>query len=898
MIRTMAKHFEEAGESMVIGDHFAHFVRITVISLIAACAAGSASRAHADVEAYSGEPFGVARVTVPVFRGEPSLPLNDERFTVLEATDRAFYPVVKTEPARQFLRGLLGIETPRNVTMYFLFRGNEPFDLSVYSPIEQGAHVVPRNDPSGHRRLYDEWWQQTTERWSRLQKDPQFPPMAENFLVALFARRMNREVPEVGAGLLGLQKKHSALEELFGGEAAQLAVHRQLILGSNQPNAQPEPVPPTPNWPALQIDPTGLDEVEIESIAEHVPEECFYIRFGNFVNYFWFRDFNTKWDGDLQNMVARRALRRLATSRVEQQLSLKENALSRILGPQFIIDAALVGGDPYLQQGAAIGILAQARNNQLLSQDFMRQRRMALETFPDATESTVQLAGKDVSLIATPDGRVRSYYAQSGDFHLVTTSRKIAERFLEASEGKGSLAKLRSFLNARKQIHIKRDDTVFVFLSEKFFQNLCSPQIWAESRRRRQSMQEPLVLDLARYAAMCEGLDAATLEQLIEAGLLPRDFGQHIDKSTVTENEAGFLDSLRGAPGYYLPVADVPVESFSPAEVAAYREFIQAFTTEVGQLPPIAVALHRDPTDLDKFRTLTIDFLAAPLGTVKLGTVIDSLGEPVDEQLKPIEGNIGSLEVVLDLPVPLIGGENQPHMLFAGLRDYRSPLAVSQGRLVPGAERSELVRGYIGAWPRPGLLKMLQGADGPPGPQPQAIGETMWQAQSDNFLLISFKPDVIQQVQPQLSFEPAERPAQVRVHINDLTDTQFSETLNAFGYMRARETSVAPARLMNSLANLLQVPRDECLDLSQRLLDATFTCPLDGEYKLFESEGSLPIWSSSALPAQNRNLLTEVPADFHLPMLTWFKGMTGDMQISGGTLSGHAELELTSEALP
>jgi hypothetical protein len=883
---------------MVVGNRSIQIAKTYCFVLLSLCLAGSATSARAETEAYAGEPFGVARVTVPVFRGEPSLPLNDERFTVLEAEGRAFYPVVKAEPARQFLRGLLGIETPRNVTMYFLFRGEEPFDLSVYSPIEQGTRVVPRNDPSGHRRLYDEWWQQTTERWSRLQKDPQFPPIAENFLVALYARRMGREVPEVGSGLLGLQKKHSALEELFGGEAAQLAVHRQLILGSNQSDAQPEPVPQAPLWPALEIDPTGLDEVDVEPLAEHVPEECFYIRFGNFVNYFWFKDFNTKWDGDLQNMVVRRGLKRLATSRIEQQLSLKENALSRILGPQFIIDAALIGGDPYLQQGAAIGILAQARNNQLLSQDFTRQRRAALETFLDATETTVKLAGRDVSLIATPDGRVRSYYAQAGDFHLVTTSRKMAERFLEASDGQGSLAKLPSFRNARRQLHVKRDDTVFVFLSEKFFQNLCSPQIWAESRRRRQSMQEPLVLDLARYAAPCEGLDATSPDQLVDAGLLPAGFGQHIDKSTVTETESGFIDSLRGAPGYYLPVADVTVDSFSPAEVAAYREFIQAFNTEVGQLPPIAIALHRDPTDLDKLRTLTIDFLAAPLGTVKLGTVIDSLGEPVDEQLQPVTGNIGSLEVVLDLPVPLIGGENQPHMIFAGLRDYRSPLAVSQGRIVPGAERSELVRGYIGAWPRPGLLKLLQGADGPPGPQPQAIGETMWQAESDNFLLISFKPDVIQQVQPQLAFEPAPRPAQVRLHIDDLTDTQFSETLNAFGYMRARETSVAPARLMNSLANLLQVPREECLDLSQRLLDATFICPLDGKYELFESAGSLPIWSSTALPAQNRNLLTEVPADFHLPMLTWFKGMMGDMQISNGALSGHTELQLTSEALP
>jgi len=52
-------------------------------------------------EAFVGQPFGVGRVTVDVFRGEPSLPLSDERFTVLEAEGRAIYPVLKEEPARR-----------------------------------------------------------------------------------------------------------------------------------------------------------------------------------------------------------------------------------------------------------------------------------------------------------------------------------------------------------------------------------------------------------------------------------------------------------------------------------------------------------------------------------------------------------------------------------------------------------------------------------------------------------------------------------------------------------------------------------------------------------------------------------------------------------------------------
>jgi len=63
-------------------------------------------------EAFVGEPFGVGRVTVDVFRGEPSLPLSDERFTVLEEQGRAMYSVLGDAPARRVLRRLLKVETP------------------------------------------------------------------------------------------------------------------------------------------------------------------------------------------------------------------------------------------------------------------------------------------------------------------------------------------------------------------------------------------------------------------------------------------------------------------------------------------------------------------------------------------------------------------------------------------------------------------------------------------------------------------------------------------------------------------------------------------------------------------------------------------------------------------
>ena len=103
---------------------------------------------------------------------------------------------------------------------------------------------------------------------------------------------------------------------------------------------------------------------------------------------------------------------------------------------------------------------------------------------------------------------------------------------------------------------------------------------------------------------------------------------------------------------------------------------------------------------------------------------------------------------------------------------------------------------------------------------------------------------------------------------------------------------------MNALANQLQVPRDECRAFAERLVDGQFVCPLGGEYQLFAPDLGLETWASSALSGENRHLLTEVPEDFQLPLLTWFRGLHGDLALDDESLRVHLEIEMTEAAVP
>jgi hypothetical protein len=175
---------------------------------------------------------------------------------------------------------------------------------------------------------------------------------------------------------------------------------------------------------------------------------------------------------------------------VQDQLGLKETALAKLLGGQVISDVALIGRDTYLREGAALGILFEARDNEargnVLKSDLMGQRREAAARLKSsgAEVTSIDIDGQEVSVAATNDNRLRSFYVVDGRYHLVTTSVAIVRQFLATGRGEGRLADSNEFRLARQALPLDRDDTVLAYLSPQFFQGLMSPQYQIELRRR------------------------------------------------------------------------------------------------------------------------------------------------------------------------------------------------------------------------------------------------------------------------------------------------------------------------------------------------------------------------------------------------------------------------------
>jgi hypothetical protein len=207
-----------------------------------------------------------------------------------------------------------------------------------------------------------------------------------------------------------------------------------------------------------------------------------------------------------------------------------------------------------------------------------------------------------------------------------------------------------------------------------------------------------------------------------------------------------------------------------------------------------------------------------------------------------------------------------------------------------------LAVGYVGTTGDSGLLDWIPFRPaGPPDPEGYVRGEMgLWQRKTDRFTLLSFHRDVLERVAAQLRLEPAERPAQIRLRVSDLSTSPLAPLANSWGYLRTRETSLGNVRLMHQITQQLHIPGDAAKEAAEVLLDAKLICPLGGQYVYRQTPEGIGFWTSTALEGTSRRSLLrpQVPEGYQAPPLNWFRGLKLDAALTDSALAAHVELDM------
>lgn len=848
-------------------------------------------------EAYSGQPYGIGRVT---FRLQPGDELVKRTGAVwlTDRENRTLYPVITSSAVKAFIQNLTGnrnSEPDDSQTVWFLFRGDGPLDLTLEGT--GGTSFVVPVETAKRQRQFDryvrQWWQAFTRVINEQVEASDYPPIVETYLMSLIGRRMGLEVSDP------FERKRDPLmqtfELMFDVESLRMDTIRESMLYGLPSTLADRPLPKPIQWTPVLVEnlPAAID---IEPIAKAVPEECFYLRFGTWSNQIWLQTLMEEFGGNLSRMIQVRGFQYRIQSKFLNQLGIQSTEWDRLFGGNLIGDVAVIGTDTHFDDGAAVGVLLQAKATERLKANLVAKRKKFAQDNADigATIEVLRFGDDKIQFLSTPDNRYRSFYAVSGDSHLMTTSLTIAKRFLESCRGVGSLADSAEYKFARFNMPLDREDTIFIYASTKFFQQLLAPQYQIELRRRNRIMTDMMLLELASLAAQNEGQANLDVDGLIASGFLPNGFGARPDQGSFEIIDDRWHDSIRGRRGFFAPIPDVPIASVSSEEAAWFNERATFFSSAIRSLDPMFVAIKRYQRS-ESIERVVFDARLAPFGEEKYGWLMGMLGPPLSREIATTPNDI------IRLQASMRGGTTNPnvppHQVFAAVQDRLDPnVDLRPSSFIRVLQTLKEAPGYLGAWPSPGYTDWMPAL----GREPDALGYSysrilnLWKLQWNGFSVLSFDQNRLESLKPHLQVVESERAAQVRLLVGDLAHSNLRGWANSLNYRRSWQTSIANVKLLNLLTQQFRVRPDFTLATAQRMLDVELVCSLDGKYELVPLASGRSIWRSTAWPSF---ATPELPPDHVAPLLKWFRGLEVEV-VKGDTQFGvHGWLDLERQAI-
>ncbi len=850
-----------------------------------------------------GEPFGVATIEIPL--AAPVSVGTQPPLRVSDAQRRVFYPVgqevrVKVippserpvpEPGRGRLLRRVGKlireitsddqETEETVArrVSFLFQGSAPMLITVSDAtgVIGEYELRPESNDTPHAQLLGQWWSDYTAAAKTRIDLGDYPPWVENYLVAMLSGRLHLPLPS----WFETESKTedalvSTLKLIAGAEEATEAMFRRTASGHQVPPAMSRQVsiPPAPRW--TQPIPTGNapgdvnDTTFMEPIATRVPPECFYIRYGSFENYLWFRDLSEEYGGDLSRMATLRGFRSQGTKAIESQLHLHMNELSRLLGPTVIEDQAIIGRDLFLNEGATLGVLFHVKNAFLFRSSLQNDRNNRANSDEAIQLEETTIAGKTVSFLHSADNRVRSYMVEDGNYIFVTNSETLVKRFVQVGKDGQSLAATSEFQLARRLMPLERQDSIFTYFSPQMLQGLVSPEYLIELRRRTGAKSDITLVQLAKLAAAAEGTPTPSIDQLIHLGYLPNNFSQRADASGIVEVGEDLIDTRRGGRGTFLPIADVELRNVTAEESDWYSQIAASYSSRFPHMDPIMAGVQRKTMFAGDDRNAKIERLAihaeiAPWSPAQYGKYAQQLGPPtrVAMQFAPDDIVAAQAHVVSEQLGP-------PTHLFAAIKDSNPPNPDDFDGLIKTFRALKQLPGYIGAWPLPGMIDRLPlglGRGTPVGPGMTRLLGGIYRYTGGGFSVLSFYPDLLTASLPFLASVEVEDAAQLRGRIGNLRGSQLEGWVTNQLYQRSATSSRAGADFLGMLSRQLRVPPAEALTATQAIFNTDLQCTLGGQYEFLpqSDQWTSTVWQGNAIP-------TNPPLDYVHPIMHWFRG--------------------------
>lgn len=850
-----------------------------VVVAVCACVLMMPSTILADsLEAYHGQPFGIARLTLSQPETGPRrTEVSTRRLAERLSRDHVSLMRFPVTERSGLVEKKGGDGTLHSI--YFLFDDADSLSFALKS--KQNLKTTVRHDKVVAQKFLDRWWRLYVAQASANASNGKTPVELEQYLVSMLARRHGKPTPRIARpNDFRATSADDVIAILTGAESLQLAMQKDDLLNADGRGAQARlPIPEAVSPPPVEI-PEVEGVVEIEHLANLVPSECFYARFRSFEDFQWFRKRMGEWGTDLRGMVSASSLDYEIPARLQRQLQLFDDDLFDVLEKNELTDMAVIGTDTFFNQGAAIGFLLRAEDSAGMRQSLLAVRKRLAGQDDAVKEETFRLDGfeVDVSLLSSADNSVRSYYVTAENHHFITTSLHILERFLQVvTTGEGSLGSTSEFRFARSLYPLQRDQAVFLHLSDPFFRNLVNPSFRIEMTRRALFQADVQQYQLAVMAAKAEGLESNLPEDLKSADFLPASFGKYPDGSEFALVDGRPVNTARGAVGAMIPIVDVDVKAATQREIDGYRDFSNRYRRIWTRMDPASIGIVRKEND--GVEHLIMDLHVFPVPVQEYGMITSFLSPPTEQRLALPPTCLFLFEVDLRF----IGNGK----MFAGILDQDIPFHEADGQVTPVSSSILNHPAFLGG--DPSYLRLFHGQlpDVEVGEffETDSLWPGGWGYRGEEFVVQASTKENTQLVTPHLVVQKAPRSAQARLHVGDLSSSRMLDLAHALAWQRTNKIAKANEYLPDRLSAQLHVSPEVSMKAAQTFLGGKPTCPFGGEYRLIQRAGGLrkDAWRSTEAPKWS---------EYRLPILDQVRGAEAELSVSRTTLTTHAEIWL------
>jgi len=320
-------------------------------------------------------------------------------------------------------------------------------------------------------------------------------------------------------------------------------------------------------------------KVPDEPLAHAAPANFYYARFASLSRLFRLLDEADAWLTPAASMSSSVIQNQDLGTRYETQLGLGRSQVSRVFGPQVVIDLAVVGSDPYVREGSDLTFIFRTKNQAAFQAGLDGALAGHVEAHGQQTRQMIDVAGEKVTVTRSEDGEVRQHRVDVGGFSLVSNSLGGIKAVIETIKGRrAALADALDFrYMAARDADVPAD--VLAFMSDAFVAEVVGPRQKILETRRLLALSD---LATPGYTALLYGWmfgkAPGSAQDLIAAGLLGKDELRHATGESIGWVSGKAASSSWGKIASLTPLIDLPVlDKVSTSERDAYQLFASSY---------------------------------------------------------------------------------------------------------------------------------------------------------------------------------------------------------------------------------------------------------------------------------------------------------------------------------